>query len=87
MYQSIINYSTVLPFIVADTGCCTCLLQEADKYGITPVLAAIYEGHTACVQLLLSKVLVDIGLIAICMTKLYTVDLDQDNAKGSDIEL
>lgn len=26
-----------------------------DKHGITPLLAAIYEGHTDCVKLLLSK--------------------------------
>jgi len=27
----------------------------ADKHGITPLLSAIYEGHTNCVQLLLQK--------------------------------
>lgn len=26
-----------------------------DKHGITPLLAAIYEGHTECVKLLLAK--------------------------------
>ena len=31
-------------------------LQTPDKYGITPLLAAIYEGHATCVELLLSKV-------------------------------
>lgn len=31
-------------------------LQAEDQYGITPVLAAIWEGHTDCVNLLLSKV-------------------------------
>ena len=28
----------------------------ADKHGITPLLAAIYEGHTECVKILLEKV-------------------------------
>ncbi|XP_065192896.1 myotrophin-like [Sycon ciliatum] len=27
----------------------------ADSYGITPLLAAIYEGHLECVQLLVKK--------------------------------
>ena len=27
----------------------------ADKHGITPLLAAIWEGHTKCVELLLQK--------------------------------
>lgn len=27
-----------------------------DKHGITPLLAAIYEGHSECVKLLLEKV-------------------------------
>ena len=31
-------------------------LQVPDKHGITPLLAAIYEGHTECVKLLLAKV-------------------------------
>ncbi|XP_043064753.1 myotrophin [Drosophila ficusphila] len=26
-----------------------------DKHGITPILAAIWEGHTSCVELLLNK--------------------------------
>lgn len=26
-----------------------------DKYGISPLLAAIYEGHTECVKVLLNK--------------------------------
>lgn len=30
-------------------------LNQADKHGITPLLAAIWEGHTSCVELLLSK--------------------------------
>lgn len=30
-------------------------VNEADKHGISPLLAAIYEGHTECVQLLLEK--------------------------------
>lgn len=30
-------------------------LKAVDKHGITPILAAIWEGHTACVQLLLDK--------------------------------
>lgn len=30
-------------------------LKALDKHGITPILAAIWEGHTACVQLLLDK--------------------------------
>lgn len=29
--------------------------KAVDKHGITPILAAIWEGHTACVQLLLDK--------------------------------
>lgn len=34
------------------------VLQLPDKHGITPLLAAIYEGHTDCVKLLLSKVFI-----------------------------
>jgi ankyrin repeat protein len=32
------------------------LLQVVDEHGITPLLSAIFEGHTECVKLLLSKV-------------------------------
>ena len=31
-------------------------VDATDKHGITPVLAAIWEGHTACVQYLLENV-------------------------------
>jgi ankyrin repeat protein len=34
---------------------CT-FLQAKDKHGITALLAAIWEGHTDCVKLLLEKV-------------------------------
>ncbi|XP_074659976.1 myotrophin homolog [Tubulanus polymorphus] len=30
-------------------------IDKLDKYGISPLLAAIYEGHTSCVKLLISK--------------------------------
>lgn len=30
-------------------------LQATDKHGITTLLAAIWEGHTNCVKLLLEK--------------------------------
>ncbi|KAK2716177.1 hypothetical protein QYM36_010677, partial [Artemia franciscana] len=30
-------------------------IDEKDKHGITALLAAIWEGHTACVKLLLEK--------------------------------
>jgi len=30
-------------------------VDMVDKHGITPVLAAIWEGHTACVKLLLES--------------------------------
>jgi len=33
-----------------------CYFQAEDKYGITPLLSAIYEGHEKCVALLLEKV-------------------------------
>lgn len=29
--------------------------QSTDKHGITPILAAIWEGHKDCVKLLLDK--------------------------------
>ena len=32
------------------------LLQANDRYGISPLLSAIYEGHTECVKILLQKV-------------------------------
>jgi ankyrin repeat protein len=32
------------------------LLQAKDKHGITALLAAVWEGHTACVKTLLDKV-------------------------------
>lgn len=28
-------------------------IQAVDKHGITPILAAIWEGHTNCVKILL----------------------------------
>ncbi|XP_066027124.1 myotrophin [Pocillopora verrucosa] len=31
-------------------------INRADKYGITPLLASIYESNTDCVKLLLEKV-------------------------------
>ena len=31
------------------------ILQAIDKHGITTLLAAIWEGHTPCVELLLEK--------------------------------
>jgi len=34
----------------------TATLQKHDKHGITPILAAIWEGHTAVVQYLLEAV-------------------------------
>ncbi|EDW88799.1 myotrophin [Drosophila yakuba] len=30
-------------------------VDRKDKHGITPILAAIWEGHTSCVELLLKK--------------------------------
>ncbi|CAH8492200.1 unnamed protein product [Dicrocoelium dendriticum] len=30
-------------------------LNSVDKYGVTPLLAAIYEDHVACVRVLLEK--------------------------------
>lgn len=30
-------------------------VNSKDKHGITPILAAIWEGHTTCVELLLQK--------------------------------
>eukprot|EP01088_Endostelium_zonatum_P012955 TRINITY_DN27280_c0_g1_i1.p1 TRINITY_DN27280_c0_g1~~TRINITY_DN27280_c0_g1_i1.p1 ORF type:complete len:129 (-),score=45.21 TRINITY_DN27280_c0_g1_i1:34-420(-) len=30
-------------------------VNAKDRYGITPLLAAVYEGHTACVEKLLAK--------------------------------
>jgi ankyrin repeat protein len=30
-------------------------VDAVDKHGITPILAAIWEGHTACVKLLLEN--------------------------------
>lgn len=30
-------------------------MQAVDKHGITPILAAIWEGHTDCVRLLLAN--------------------------------
>lgn len=29
------------------------VVDDADKHGITPLLAAIWEGHTACVKMLI----------------------------------
>ena len=31
-------------------------VNEEDKHGITPLLAAVWEGHTACVKFLLENV-------------------------------
>jgi len=37
-------------------------LKRKDKHGITPILAAIWEGHTSCVELLLKMVCVSLFL-------------------------
>ena len=34
----------------------TTSIDTADKHGITPLLAAIFEGHTQCVKILLNAV-------------------------------
>lgn len=39
-------------------------MQRKDKHGITPILAAIWEGHTSCVEYLLKKVAI---YVAECM--------------------
>ena len=31
-------------------------IDSADKHGISPLLAAIWEGHTSCVKFLVEKV-------------------------------
>lgn len=36
------------------------ILQAPDKHGITPLLSATYEGHLACVKILLEKVHMDV---------------------------
>ena len=32
------------------------LLDSPDKHGITPLLAAVFEGHTECVKILINAV-------------------------------
>ena len=32
------------------------LLDSPDKHGITPLLAAVFEGHTECVRILINAV-------------------------------
>ena len=41
-----------------EENCCSqgAQLNSEDKHGISPLLAAIWEGHTSCVQFLLEKV-------------------------------
>lgn len=39
----------------------TIIHQEPDQHGIRPLLAAVWEGHTDCVEFLLSKVHPTIG--------------------------
>lgn len=45
------NFTTILMQCLT----LTILFQSKDKHGITPILAAIWEGHTTCVELLLQK--------------------------------
>lgn len=45
------NQSEVIEYLLSKGA----NLNVTDKHGITPLLAAIYEGHTSCVQLLLSR--------------------------------
>ena len=44
-------------------------VNEEDKHGITPLLAAVWEGHTACVKFLLENVreiLMQLIFICVC---------------------
>ena len=44
-------------------------VNEEDKHGITPLLAAVWEGHTACVKFLLENVreiLMQLIFISVC---------------------
>ena len=44
-------------------------VNEEDKHGITPLLAAVWEGHTACVKFLLEnvrKILMQLIFISVC---------------------
>jgi len=45
------NQNEVIEYLIEKGGD----VNLADKHGITPLLSAIYEGHTNCVQLLLQK--------------------------------
>jgi len=42
--------SAIIEFLIAKGGA----TDTADKHGITPLLAAIFEGHTQCVKILLN---------------------------------
>jgi len=45
------GHDDVLEYLVS----CKADVNVKDKYGITPILSAIYESHASCVKLLLSK--------------------------------
>ena len=51
--SAIIEYLMTKPGVALDT---------TDKHGITPLLAAIFEGHTQCVKILLNAVRYSLGL-------------------------
>ena len=46
-----------------------CLFQATDKYGITALLAAVYEGHRDCVETLLKHVSIVTGWNLLTVTK------------------
>ncbi|KAH8249125.1 hypothetical protein KR032_006264 [Drosophila birchii] len=50
-YAADFGHLNVLEFLI-DIGAD---VDRKDKHGITPILAAIWEGHTSCVEYLLKK--------------------------------
>ncbi|XP_065912767.1 myotrophin-like [Dysidea avara] len=50
-YAADYGHTDVLEYLISKGG----LVDLADKHGITPLLAAIWEDHESCVKLLLDK--------------------------------
>lgn len=50
-YAADYGQSDVLSYLIGKGGS----VDSPDKHGITPLLAAIWEGHTSCVKILIDQ--------------------------------
>lgn len=62
--QTIFQLLSILRNFYVSSSNILLLLQAKDKHGISVLLAAVWEGHTNCVKLLLEKVNIIVHYLA-----------------------